>query len=161
MNYFHNENEPVYDGTTRLVIEVASLVIRRFRAELRQRQTAGLTFTQVRALGFVQANPAASLSDAAEYLGLQAPTTSKVVEELVQRGLVRRDAAESDRRRVTLHTTPEGDVALEAALAPARARVAELFAPLHDDERTTVHRAMELLHPLLVPGGAERKEREP
>lgn len=152
MNYFHYETKEVEDGTAHLVIEVASLVIRRVRAELRQREDAALTFTEVRALGFVRGNPTASLSDAAEYLGLQAPTTSKVVEELVRKRLVRREPAADDRRRVTLLATPEGEAALEAAVAPARERVAELLAPLAGDERDTVRRAMELLHPLLVPG---------
>ena len=48
----------------------------------------------------------------AEDIGLQMPTTSKVVEELVQQGRVLREVVPGNRRKLTLNITADGrDVA--------------------------------------------------
>lgn len=145
-----NEGGELPADTTRKVMEVAALVIRFLKCELRQVEE--LTFSQIRALMYLRETPGASLSEVAGFLGLQAPTTSKLVDEMVQHGLVHRETAEDDRRRVLLQSTREGVQALERALMPAHAALAALLAGLSDADRETVGLAMDRLHPLLRPG---------
>jgi DNA-binding MarR family transcriptional regulator len=142
------------------VVQVAAHVMRDFREEVRRRPTHGLTFTQLKALGYLKTGAGSSLSDVAEWLGLGAPTTSKVIDELVQQEMVAREAHAEDRRRVTLHITPRGKRALQAVREPAVRELAGRLAPLSDDERAVVARAMELLQPLFVPGGSCGREDE-
>jgi DNA-binding MarR family transcriptional regulator len=137
--------------TARVVIEASALVMRRFRSEIKRGQATSLSFTQMRALSYLQDSRGVSLSEVSEFLGLQAPTTSKTIDEMVQEGLVRRETASGDRRRVTLYVTKAGESALERAIEPARRRVAELFGPLDETDRETIRRAMELLLPLVKP----------
>ena len=133
------------------VIETAWRVLGMVKAEVGRRETPGLTVTQMRSLGFLIESPGASLSQLAEDLGLQMPTTSKVVEELVQQGRVIRDVVPGNRRKLTLNITASGKDAVEAAAEPAMTRMAELLAQLTAEERTTIVRAMSLLHPLVLP----------
>ncbi|SRR5690606_32311172 len=143
------------DGTgyqvARALVDVSSLVIRRVRAVVR-RQPTGLTYTEIRALSAVLTGQDTSVTDVADFLGLGLPTTSKVINELVNRGLVVRRPAPDDRRRVVLKGTRAGRRLLEEAVEPANAAVAEVLAPLDEADRAVVLRAMELLRPLLLSG---------
>ncbi len=140
------------------VVQVAAQVMRDFREEVRRRPTHGLTLTQLKALAYLKGSAGASLSDVAEWLGLGAPTTSKMIDELVQQEMVAREADAGDRRRVTLHITPRGRRALDAVREPAVLALSQRLAPLSDDERATVARAMELLQPLFGPGACGRED---
>src|ERR1051326_8743682 len=81
------------------VMDVGLLITRVVRAEVRKHRPQDLSLPQIRALAFVSANPDASASQLADYLGLTRPTTSKLLEQLVRRGLVARTSAPGDRRR--------------------------------------------------------------
>lgn len=140
------------------VVQVATHVMRDFREEVRRRPTHGLTFTQLRALGYLKGSAGASLSDVADWLGLGAPTTSKVIDELARQEMVRRETDAEDRRRVTLHVTPRGRRALQAVREPAVEALAQRFAALGDHDRAAVVRVAELLLPLFGPGAGGREE---
>jgi DNA-binding MarR family transcriptional regulator len=159
------QDETVLDVTpeqaAESVVQVAAHVMRDFRDEVRRRPTHGLTFTQLKALGYLKVSAGVSLSDVAEYLGLGAPTTSKMIEELVRLEMVRREPAADDRRRVTLRITPLGRRSLDAVRIPAVEALAQRLTSLGEAERATVMRAMELLQPLFTPGaGCGQEEGE-
>jgi DNA-binding MarR family transcriptional regulator len=135
---------------TRTLVEVSALVMRRVRAEVRQRPTGGLTYTEIRALSAVIQGHGRSVTEAAEFLGLGVPTTSKVITELVERGLVERKECADDRRRVELDGTKEGRQVLSEAAEPANQVIAGLLAPLTAEERELIGRSLALLHPLVL-----------
>ena len=140
------------------IAQVAWHIHRLLRVEVEQRQPTGLTFTQLRALGALHATPGASLSELAEDLGLQKPTASKTVDELVRQGLVVREVVPDNRRKQALYATGSGTEALEAAAGVAFTAIDDLLARLTHEEREAVDRAMALLHPLVrgdsAPAGA-------
>jgi len=162
MKHFQDENILDVDPeqAAEAVVQVAAHVMRDFREEIRRRPHQGLTFSQLRALGYLKGSAGASLSDVAEFLGLGAPTTSKLIDDLVQQEIVRRETASDDRRRVTLHVTPRGRRALDVVRGPAVAELAQRLAPLAAEDRATIARAMELLRPLFAPGAACGREEE-
>lgn len=149
MKYFQNET------FAESVVEVSALVMARVRAELRRRASDRLSFTQTRTLGFLNKTPGSSVSDVAEVLGVGIPTASKVVDELVQRDLLRRVTCEMDRRRVELSVTDEGDAAFREAVQPALDAVGEQLAPLGEEDEKRIREALALLLPLL-----ESRERD-
>jgi DNA-binding MarR family transcriptional regulator len=155
---FHDETRSARAAAAHAVIETAWLVLRMVKAEVGQRQTSSLTFTQMRSLGFLIESPGASLSELAEHLGLQNPTTSKVVEELVQQGWATRDVVPGNRRKLTLSITGSGRQAVELAAEPAMTRMAELLAQLSEKDRETIERAMSLLHPLVQLSGPRDRD---
>ncbi len=132
------------------VTDAALRVTRLVRREVGRRQPGGLSVSQVRALGFLDWNAGASLAEVAEYIGLGAPATSRMMDDLVRRGLVRRVAAEDDRRRIALALLPEGTRALATALAAARAPLAERLQALSAPERARLSAALASLRDALL-----------
>ena len=89
---------------------------------------ADLTMQQMRALALVGRRPGMSLNALRQALGVSAPTTSGLVERLVEKGLVVRGEDESDRRVRPLRVTPAG-AALLADLELRMQRMIELLVP--------------------------------
>lgn len=161
----HVQDDATVEGATperatEAVVQVAAHVMRDFREEVRSRPTNGLTLTQLKSLAYVRSSAGASLSDVADYVGLGAPTVSKVIDDLVRQEMVRREPSAEDRRRVTLRITRRGRTALRTVREPALAALAQRLATLSDDERATVLRAMELLDPLFDRGAAAEHEED-
>jgi len=132
------------------VLDAALLVARLIRREVGRRRPGGLSLSQVRALSFLDWNEGASLAEVAEYIGLGAPATSRVVEELVRRGLVTRAAAADDRRRIALGLLAEGRQSLKAALTAARAPLAERLAALGAADKARLAAALGSLREAMV-----------
>jgi DNA-binding MarR family transcriptional regulator len=78
------------------------------------------------------------------------PAVSKIVESLVQRGLVGRRTDERDRRHVHLTLTLAGQSALEAIYAQAETWLAGRFGALTAQERDQLLIGMELLRRTLA-----------
>ena len=150
MKQFHRETLPAHAVATS-VIETAWRILGMVKTEVGRAQASDLTLTQMRSLGFLLGSPGASLSELAEDLGLQMPTTSKVVEGLVQQKWVVREVVPDNRRKLTLRITAKGRKVVDQAAEPAMTRMAELLAQLTAKERKTVEHAMSLLHPLVMP----------
>lgn len=132
------------------VLDVALLVVRLVRAEIRRSRPAGLSLNQLRALSCVKQTPDASLSLVADSLGLALPSASHLVNGLVRRGMLERRPGATDRRRLRLTLTRAGRASLDRALAVTRRHVADRLAPLTPAQRTRVIEAMNLVKPLVA-----------
>jgi DNA-binding MarR family transcriptional regulator len=144
------------DECAHAVLEVVPVVMRCIRAEMRSHRAPGLSVPQFRALVYLSRQQGSSLSDLAKHLGLTAPSTSVMVDGLVSRGLVARQAHPGDRRRVTLALTPKGWAAMESANASTESRLAERLERLGEPERAAIVEAMRTLLPVFTTSqGAE------
>jgi DNA-binding MarR family transcriptional regulator len=141
---------PSAEDLAALALETAPLIMRTIRRLRRDDREADLSIPQFRALGYVGRHPGTPLSAVAEHLGLSTPATSRLVDTLVERGLVVRAIAPEDRRYVTLRLTARG----EATQADARARALQglgaILADLGPDERTLIAGALPLLRQLFA-----------
>src|SRR5512135_129538 len=95
-------------GAAQQVLEAVPLVMRTIRAQLRSHRRTDISVPQFRAMGYIDRNEGASLSDLASYIGLTLPSMSKLIDGLVARKLVTRAADSMDRRRICLSLTPLG-----------------------------------------------------
>lgn len=127
------------------VLEVVPIVIRVIRAQMRRHRSLALTVPQFRALVFIGDHAGTSLSQVAEFVGITLPSTSTLVDGLVQRKLVTRQSAKGDRRRVTLNLTARGQQDIAEAREHTQDYLAEHLATLPEAERTTVTQAMGIL----------------
>ncbi len=139
---------PTSEECARELLDVVPAVMQTIRAELRARRSVDISVPQVRALSFIDLNTAVSLSELAEHIGLTLPSMSKMIDGLVERGLVSRTEDPQDRRRVILCLTEAGRVTVETAQAATRAALSERMAGLEPDQRNAVVRAMDALRPL-------------
>ncbi len=131
--------------TAKLVLEVVPLLMRQIRSEMRA-HGRGVSVPQFRALLFIDRNPGCSLAAAAEHLGITPATASATVERLVRQGLVERAPARSERRRVQLNSTADGQELVHAARRSTQARLAERLNVLDGADLARLETALALLH---------------
>lgn len=141
--------------TARQVLEVVPAVMRTVRTQMRESSAPNLSVPQFRALGFIDRNRGASLSEVAEHIGLTLPSMSKLIDGLVERKVVIRQSHADDRRRITLALTARGCALLQSARESTQASLAERMSTLTAAERATVVRAMQILQPLFVHSRAD------
>ena len=134
------------------ILDIAPIIMRVIRTEMRSQRSADLAVPQFRALLFISRNPGTSLLSVADHLGLTSPTVCRMVDGLVLNRLVRREPSPKDRRKVTLTLTDRGQEILEKAKNGTQARLAEVLSRLTPEEGETVFQAMKLLHSLFLPG---------
>jgi len=132
------------------LLEVIPLIFRTIRAEMRQRRGADLSIPQFRSLIFLSRQPRASLNELAGYLGLTAPTTCKLVDDLVARQLVTRAPSTLDRRKIELEITPRGVDLLAAARQGTLEQLSSLLEPLSAEEKTHISRSLALLRQIFA-----------
>lgn len=145
-----SNSTPSVDECAALLMEVVPLIMRTIRLEMRQRR-ADLSVPQWRALAYIHRHEGTSLSRVAAYLGLGAPTASKLVDFLVAGGLVHRQDDPEDRRRVTLFVTEQGRAVLQTAQEITRSRLTERLATLSPEERDGLAGALRLLEAVFEP----------
>lgn len=127
------------------VMETVPLVMRFIRAQMRSQGALDLSVPQFRSLTFLNRHPGGSLSDLAEHLGVTRPTASVTVERLVQRGLVNRAEDPTERRRLVLTLTAEGEDHLQQAREAARSSVASVLAELPEAKLLQISQGLALL----------------
>ncbi len=132
------------------VVDVALTVTRLVRRQIRHGAVPGLTVPQLRALGFINADPECAPSQLAEYLMLGRPAVTRLLDGLVRRRLITRRPHADDRRRVQLSLTRTGLAHVEGYFAQAREIVAERLSELAPRDRAALLRAMHLVLPLVA-----------
>ena len=143
------------------ILDVVPTIIQTIRFEMRSLRLMDLTVPQFRTLAYVRRNPGASLSAAAEFIGLTLSSMSILVNGLVDRALVERVTSSQDRRRIRLTLTTEGEAMLESVLQGTEARLADMVRHLSDAERAVVLHALQLLRPIFLPGSLSPHEAQP
>ena len=119
--------------TAREILEIIPLVMRTVAAELRAagEMPAPAHFGL---LSILSIRPR-MLSDLASLQGVSLPTMSNSISAMVERGWVRREAPDGDRRVVMIDVTPTGRAALERVSRAAEAHLADVLAPLDSPAR--------------------------
>ncbi len=107
-------------------------------------ESVGLTIQKYRVLAYLDQAPATP-SELAYRLTVQAPTVTRLVAGLTERGYVSREVDESDRRRNVLRVTGAGRRAIAKAGAASQAAMDRILAPLPARDRAAVDRGLELL----------------
>ena len=115
------------------------------RAELRERRPAGLSIGQFRLLHMLHKDPERSLSDFADDLGVSVPAASKMVDGLVDKGLVERASDSADRRRLSLALSPQGVATMKEAKKGLESRMAAALSSLTAAESAALAKALETL----------------
>lgn len=143
------------DGCARTVVETVPLVMQFIRRQMRAAKSDELSIAQLRTLYFISTHDRASLSSAAGYIGLSLPAMSRLVDFLVRKNLVTRNACEDDRRHVRLCVTELGQAALDVSLNKTQEMMTREMASLSPGERGTIAQAMETLRQCFEPNAVK------
>lgn len=146
-----NESAASEGDCAREILDAVPLVMRVIRDHL-CRHRSGLTVPQFRTLCYVSTARGTSLSAAADFIGLSVPAMSRLVDGLVEVGMIRRSASADDRRHVKLSVTTRGEAALREAQALAQAQLARAVSDLNPRQRADVVETMRLLRGVFSPG---------
>ena len=143
--------------TAREILEIIPLVMRTVAAELRAagEMPAPAHFGL---LSILSVRPR-MLSDLASIQGVSLPTMSNSISAMVERGWVRREAPDGDRRVVMIDVTPTGRAALERVSKAAEAHLADVLAPLDVPARRRLLGGLGVLRKVFAatPSAASRK----
>ncbi len=138
------------ENTAQQVLEIVPTLMRTIRAEFRSQRSRDLSVAQFRTLAYIKNNDGASLSSLATHIGLTLPSMSKLIDGLVSRGLVTRNADQADRRKICLCLTNTGKNELESAYEHTQTFLANEIASLPKEDVDTVGRAMQILKNLFI-----------
>jgi len=134
------------------LLEVVPTVMRDIRSEMRSRRSPELTVPQFRTLGFVNRKEGCSLSEVADHMGLTPPSTCRLVDGLVARGMMTRQGHPMDRRRIRLAVTPSGLRVLKASRRGTLAYLADKLNGVTAEDRAIIVKAMQALRPVFTTG---------
>ena len=101
-----------------------------------------LSLAQYRLLGNLADGPSLA-STLAERLIVSRPSITALADGLVERGLIGREGAEGDRRRVMHVLSPSGRTVLDAADRAIEARLGNLAAELGEPEQRRAFKGLE------------------
>jgi len=140
------------DDTSRAMNAIRS-VVRALRVNTRSIEgKLGISLAQLFVLQQLSEKPADSLNELAERTATHQSSVSVVVRRLVDRGLVTRVAATSDRRRVQIALTPAGEAVLRGAPPTIQSDLMHGMARMNPEQRATL---AELLEVWLLASGID------
>ncbi|MCA1818735.1 MAG: MarR family winged helix-turn-helix transcriptional regulator [Thermoplasmatota archaeon] len=134
---------PTPEACAAQVVDTTLEILCTIRSQLRAEGQVDITMAQFRTLIRLKTQPGCSLTDLADDIGVSPPAVSKLIDGLVERGLVERSVQADDRRRIGLVVSPAGLRALALLRAAVQARVAARLADLAPEERRTLHDALQ------------------
>ncbi|MBD0290913.1 MAG: MarR family transcriptional regulator [Thermoleophilia bacterium] len=147
VNEFPSERAVV--GAVPLANELRPVLLRLARELRRELAPLGLTAGQAALLHAIRTTRGVGIRELAAREGVSAPRVSAAVDRLQTRGLVERTRSGSDRRRVELTLTEEGERVLRSARRRRTAWLAARLARLDARERGAVAEALGPLTRLL------------
>lgn len=90
-------------------------------------------------LTMIAAHPGATQQELVEATRIDPSTMVQIIDELEAAGLAERHVHEHDRRKRAIHLTPAGTQTLRRARKIVGRVAGELFGPLSEQERATLH----------------------
>lgn len=126
------------------IIENVPLVMRLLRREMRLNIKDQLTIPQFRLLLRLSHQPS-SQSDLAEWLGVTAPTMSKMVDSLLKNQLVTREYVEDNRRKQKISLTTKGKKLIEKQQKAAIAMFSKKIEKLTKNEKEKLSEGLKIL----------------
>ena len=133
------------------MMETLPFVMRTIGVEMRHRHEPELSMPQFVALMNVWHCPGISVSDVKRELGSTLSATSKLLDGLIARQLLRREVNPEDRRRATLFLTEQGYATVQKVHENSQSYLLEKLTQASDDALTAITAGMEALRRVFTP----------
>jgi DNA-binding MarR family transcriptional regulator len=128
-----------------IAMRLHKVSIRLLRTLRREDDDSGLSAPRLSALSVVVFAGPISLGQLADAEQVRAPTMSRIVDALVEAGLVTREIRPDDRRAVSISATDKGRALMEAGRERRVRRLAHQLETLADSEIRALGRGIELI----------------
>jgi DNA-binding MarR family transcriptional regulator len=156
-------------GQTRRVLDAFRRIVQSLRESSREAEALGLTGAQLFVLHSLEDSPGLCLNDLAERTRTHQSSVSVVATRLVEQGLVERNRAADDGRRVELRLSAEGMRRIQSAPRTAQERLLDAVEALPQATRVRLASVLEALvheldlggeHPEMFFQDSARRERK-
>ena len=147
MQQLQNASDPVTCAAD--ILDAVLEVMVSVRETCARRHGGGPTLIRFRAMGVLRKRPGATLSVLSDQLALTLSATSRLIDSLVEQGLVVRKVPAGNRRTVSLALTAAGNKSLDAAIRETRKDLAARLEKLTPKERTAICRSMKSLRAVM------------
>jgi len=127
------------------IMDTIQLIMRNIHSEMDKTSGVFMSVQQFRAISIILDSQMPSLSYVAERLGTTLSSASRMIEALVERGYVLREADAEDRRKLVLGVTKEGKSAMEEVENIAISTMALKLSSFTGSERAVITLAMDLI----------------
>jgi len=124
---------------------VQGWIDRRQRAMLANMRSCNQSPAQLHVLGVLHEVGPITVSQLASWLAISVPSTSAMVDRMVDTGLVERARSEEDRRIVSVWLSPAGQTALNAAMLGRRGMLERVLGQLNPKELNDTVRVLKRL----------------
>jgi len=131
-----------------LAAQLRPALLRLTRIIRNQRVDMSVTLTQLSAMATLRKHGPVSAGELAALERVQPPSMTKVLANLEERGLVRRDVHPTDRRQAVLAITSAGEELLESERRSRDLWLTRRLATLSPDERGLLQRVLPILDKL-------------
>ncbi len=121
------------------------------RDGLGQKRVDGMTPSRITALAVLAAEGPLRMGELAARLGISAPTVSRLVDCLAERGFLERVTDEADHRATQVRLSADGIAGLAAVREHGEGLLAEQLGALDEHERAAIGRALPVLERLGRP----------
>jgi MarR family transcriptional regulator, lower aerobic nicotinate degradation pathway regulator len=121
-----------------------SLLGREARSRMAEALPDGLRLGHLAILGALAEQSGVSQGALAEMLAIHPTDVVGIIDDLLERSLVRRDIDPEDRRRKLVHITARGRRLVTRATAASEAAMAKVLSALSQNDRNTVVRLLRL-----------------
>ena len=126
-------------------IDVIPTAMKTYREEMRSSRNKKLSVPQFRILACLWRGLSTNNKELAEFQGVTVAAMSRMVDQLVQRGYIRRVPHSTDRRQVILVLTKSGDIEYRSARLEAIEKVANRMKKMSELQLDRLARALEML----------------
>ena len=133
------------EQTDQVAARLHSASIRLLRMLRREDDSSGLSAPRLSALSVIVFSGPLSLAELAEAEQVRPPTMSRVVDGLVEAGLVTREVKPGDRRSVRISATEDGIRLLNAGRERRVRALTDRLSKLAESERRALARGVEIL----------------
>ena len=102
-----------------------------------------LRISQIRAISAFRDTNSLSMKELANNIGVNLPTMTMMIDRLIQDGMAERDRDESDRRKVIVRLTAQGEKLKAKFLSQRRKTAQVLFAGLDNQDKQELLKCLE------------------
>ena len=146
------DREALLDGIDEALPEIMRRLVHRSPLTTKEME---LTLAQMRALRTITDHPDCAMGELARSLGVRMSTATGLVDRLVQRGLVDREASRDDRRVIRIRLSARGRRAHSAIQRGVRRRMEVATDSLSDAELAQIAASLQLFRRVLRAAGDE------
>ena len=139
------------------ILEITPRIIRFIRSEMRSHAKDELSVPQFRVLMKLAREPNCTHQDVAEWMGITAPTLTRMIDTLEKRKLVKRVKDKNDLRRTTLSATPLGEKLRIESRSDVQIQLQEKMKDLSSEDKEKVAAGYAVLARLFTENKPEPK----